>query len=173
MPVAVDGTCEPETFDFYKFNAAAGQRITCEVVARRLGYALDPAIRLLDATGKELAYSDDEPGIGADCRFAHTFAAAGTYTLEIRDIRYAGGPTHRYRMRIGNFPLSTTTFPMGARRGSTPKLQLSERRRRRRAPVRLDSHDRTRGPRNDRRQAPRRAGLGDVERRHRRHGRAS
>lgn len=125
LPVAVDGACEPESFDFYKFNAAAGQRISVEVVARRLGYALDPAIRLLDATGKELAYSDDEAGIGADSRFAHTFAAAGTYTLEIRDIRYAGGATHRYRIRIGNFPLSTTTFPMGARRGSTPKLQLS------------------------------------------------
>ncbi|HEY2841977.1 MAG TPA: PPC domain-containing protein [Pirellulales bacterium] len=125
LPIAVDGACEAETFDFYKFNAAAGQRVSVEVVARRLGYALDPAIRLLDATGRELAYSDDEPGLGADCHFAHTFAAAGTYTIEIRDIRYAGGPTHRYRMRIGNFPLSTTTFPMGARRGSTPKLQLA------------------------------------------------
>jgi len=125
LPIAVDGTCEPESFDFYKFNAVAGQRISVEVVARRLGYALDPAIRLLDSTGKELAYSDDEPGLGADSHFAYTFATAGTYVLEIRDIRYAGGGTHRYRMRIGNFPLASTTFPMGARRGSTPRLQLA------------------------------------------------
>ncbi|HEY4313496.1 MAG TPA: PPC domain-containing protein [Pirellulales bacterium] len=123
--VAVDGACEPESYDFYKFNGVAGQRITVEVVARRLGYPLDPVIRLLDATGKELAYSDDAPGIGADCRFAYTLPTVGTYYLELRDIRYQGGGTHRYRLRMGNFPLATAVFPSGGRRGSGAKLQVA------------------------------------------------
>ncbi|MBI2825456.1 MAG: PPC domain-containing protein [Planctomycetia bacterium] len=125
LPVAVDGACEAESYDFYRFEAVAGQRITVEVVARRLGYPLDAVIRLLDSSGHELAYSDDEPGIGADCRFAHTIAVNGTYLLELRDIRYLGGPTHRYRMRVGNFPLATTTYPMGGRRGSQAKVRLA------------------------------------------------
>ena len=61
LPIAVDGACEPESYDFYRFNGVAGQRITVEVVARRLGYPLDPVIRLLDSSGHELAYSDDAP----------------------------------------------------------------------------------------------------------------
>ena len=123
--VAVDGACEPESFDYYKFNGVAGQRITVEVVARRLGYPLDPVVRLLDATGRELAYSDDAPGLGADCRFAYTLPTVGTYYLELRDIRYQGGGTHRYRLRVGNFPLATTTYPAGGRRGSGAKLQVA------------------------------------------------
>ena len=125
VPGAVDGACEPESFDFYKFQGVAGQRITAEVVARRLGYPLDPVIRLLDSSGRELAYSDDAPGIGADCRLAYTIPAAGTYFFELRDIRYQGGGTHRYRLRIGNFPLSVTAYPLGGRRGSGAKLELA------------------------------------------------
>jgi hypothetical protein len=64
LPSAVDGACEAESFDYYKFQGVAGQRVTAEVVARRLGYPLDPVLRLLDASGRELAYSDDAPGIG-------------------------------------------------------------------------------------------------------------
>lgn len=122
IPAAVDGAAEAESYDFYKLTVAAGQRISVEVVARRLGSVLDPVIRLLDAAGRELAYSDDEPGIGADCRFVHQFAAAGDYYLEVRDIRYQGGGNHRYRLRVGDFPLVNTPFPLGARKGSTPKV---------------------------------------------------
>lgn len=125
VPTAVDGAAEAESYDFYKLTAAAGQLVSVEVVARRLGSALDPVVRLLDAAGRELAYSDDEPGIGADCRFVHQFAAAGEYYLEVRDIRYQGSPNHRYRLRIGNFPLVNTPFPLGAAKGSTPKLVAS------------------------------------------------
>lgn len=123
LPIAVDGTCEAESFDFYKFQALTGQRISVEVFARRLGYPLDPVIRLLDSTGKELAYSDDEPGTSADSRFVHQFDADGTYFIEIRDIRYQGGGGHRYRMRIGDFPLVNTTMPLGARSGSVAKIE--------------------------------------------------
>lgn len=125
IPVAVDGTCEPESFDYYKLSVAAGQRVSVEVMARRLGSALDPVIRLLDAGGRELAYSDDEPGIGSDSRFTFQFAVAGDYFLEIRDIRYQGGANHRYRLRIGDFPLVSAAFPMAAPRGATAKLVVA------------------------------------------------
>ncbi|MEX0713938.1 MAG: PPC domain-containing protein [Pirellulales bacterium] len=125
LPIAVDGACEAESYDFYKINAAAGQRMSIEVVARRLGSALDPVIRLLDAAGRELAYSDDEAGLGADSRFVHVFAEAGTYFIEIRDIRYQGGANYRYRLRLGDFPLPTAPFPMGGRLGTSPKLTIT------------------------------------------------
>jgi hypothetical protein len=122
FPTAVDGAAEAESYDFYKLTVPSGQKISVEVVARRLGSALDPVIRLLDAAGRELAYSDDEPGIGADCRFVYQFASAGDYFLEVRDIRYQGSPNHRYRLRIGNFPLVNTPFPLAGQQGTSPKL---------------------------------------------------
>lgn len=122
LPVAVDGTCEPESYDFYRFTAVAGQRVSVEVYAWRLGSALDPVIRLLDASGRELAYSDDEPAIGVDCRLAYTFESSGEYVLEIRDIRYQGGGGHRYRLRVGDFPLVNSVFPMAGAGGTSPVL---------------------------------------------------
>lgn len=123
LPVAVDGACEAESYDFYKFTAVAGQSVSVEAVSRRLGSAMDPVIRLLDSAGRELAYSDDEEGLGADGYFAHRFAEAGDYFVEIRDMRYQGG--HRYRLRLGDFPLVTTTFPLAAQLGSSPKLAVA------------------------------------------------
>src|SRR6185295_2881902 len=56
---AVDGTSEGPVFDFYKFTAKAGQRISIEVVATRLGSDFDPVLRLLTVAGQEVALIDD------------------------------------------------------------------------------------------------------------------
>jgi len=120
---AVDGAAEPESFDYYKLQAVPGMRISAEVVARRLGSPLDPVMRLLDGAGRELAYSDDEPGIGADCRLRYEFAAEGTYLLEVRDIRYQGSGNHRYRLRLGDFPFVSVPYPLGATRGTTARFE--------------------------------------------------
>lgn len=124
-PIAIDGKVDPEQSDFYRFHADAGEKITVEAVARRLGFALDPVVRLLDASGKELVYADDDPSLGPDCRFAFVAPAEGDYTLEIRDVRYQGGDAHRYRLRVGNFPLVSTTFPLAARRGQESQLEAA------------------------------------------------
>ena len=116
VPVGVDGTVANLTMQYFKFTAAAGQRLSFEVLAQRLGSTLDPAIRLLGPNGRELAFEDDTAGLGGDCQLAHTFAEAGEYVLELRDIRYQGG---RYRLRIGDFPLVSTPFPLAVQRGQT------------------------------------------------------
>ena len=117
-PVAVDGTVESEQLDYFKFHVTAGQRLTFEVLGRRIGSPLDPVIRLLDLRGRELAYSDDEDGIGSDCRLAHQFAEEGDYLLELRYIRYQGGGNYTYRLRVGDFPGLTVPYPMGGKRGT-------------------------------------------------------
>ncbi|MGC3967334.1 MAG: PPC domain-containing protein [Pirellulales bacterium] len=123
LPCAVDGLCEPESYDYYKFTAAAGQRISVEAVAQRLGSALDPVVRLLDAAGHELAYADDDESTGPDGRFSYRIQKAGEYFLEIRDIRYAGGGSHRYRLRVGDFPLLAAPYPMGVQAGTTSLVE--------------------------------------------------
>jgi hypothetical protein len=125
LPIAIDGACEAESYDYYNFTAAKGQRVSVEVVARRLGSALDPVVRLLTTAGRELAYSDDEPGLSGDSRLAIVIPEDGTYLLELRDIQYTGGAGHRYRLRVGNFPLASVPFPLGAKQGSAASVSLA------------------------------------------------
>jgi len=106
LPVAVDGTSEELSFDYYQIAVTNRQNISIEVVAHRLGSLLDPVLRLLDAKGRELGYCDDAPGTGADARLRHTFSAAGQYVIEVRDVRYQGGARYPYRLRVGDFPLA-------------------------------------------------------------------
>lgn len=122
QPSAVDGAVANLSRNYYRIKVTAGQKLSFEVVARRLGSALDPLLRILDAKGRELIYSDDEPGLRGDARLHYTFAQAGDYVIEVRDIRYQGGGGHFYRLRIGDFPCLSSPYPLGVTRGSVGKV---------------------------------------------------
>ena len=117
LPAAVDGNTDALKVRTYKFTAEAGQTVSAEVVAKRIGSALDPLLRLLDGNGREMAYSDDEAGLNGDSRLHHAFVAKGEYTLEVRDIGWTGGAGHHYRLRVGDFPDVTSPYPLGIKRG--------------------------------------------------------
>lgn len=119
FPVAVDGAGDPTQLDFYKFSGQAGQRVSFEVVAQRLGSPYDGVLRVLDASGKELAVIDDDPGSGADPRLSLTLPADGDYIVELRENKYGGG---RYRLRVGDFPIVSVPYPLGGRLGSTTRI---------------------------------------------------
>ncbi|MEX0937926.1 MAG: PPC domain-containing protein [Pirellulales bacterium] len=123
-PVAVDGWCDAEQSDWFRLEARAGERLSLEVMAGRIGSLLDPVVRVLDAAGNEVTYSDDEPGLGCDSRLVVDFPADGDYFIELRDVRFQGGETHGYRLRLGDFPIVTAVYPLGAKRGSTCELAL-------------------------------------------------
>ncbi|MBI1346915.1 hypothetical protein GC163_11575 [bacterium] len=122
LPTAVDGNVGNLSVQYFKFTATEGQRLSFEVLARRIGSPLDPMIRLLNLQGRELAFSDDAPGLSGDAQLSHTFTVAGDYLLELRDIKYQGGP---YRLRIGDFPAATTAYPMAIQRGKPAQLTLT------------------------------------------------
>jgi hypothetical protein len=127
VPCVVTGRVAGETSDFYKVSVAAGQRVSFEVLARRLGSTLDPMVRLCDAVGRELpgAYSDDASGLQTDARLTHTFAAAGEFLVEVRDTTNKGGQDYGYRLRIGDFPCAVTPFPAAAKRGSKAAVSFA------------------------------------------------
>ena len=127
LPVAVDGACDELKVNYYKFTAKKGQRVSVEAVARRLGSALDPVVRVFDTKGRELAYSDDDPALGRDSRCACEIPVNGDYFIEIRDIDYRGGTKHRFHLRVGNFPLVNFPFPFAAKPGAEAKLVFAGR----------------------------------------------
>jgi len=122
VPTAIDGSVAGLNWQFFKFPVQAGQRLSIEVLARRIGSSLDPMLRLLDIKGRELAYVDDTPGLSSDAALVYTFKDAGEYILELRDIKYGAG---NYRLRIGDFPVATVAYPLAVQRGITSNVTLA------------------------------------------------
>jgi hypothetical protein len=127
LPCVVSAKADAETTDYFKFHVAAGQRLSFEILGRRLGSAFDPQLQLLDANGRELpnAFSNDAPGLQTDARLTYTFKTAGDYLVAVRDVSFRGGDDFYYRLRIGDFPCATTTLPLAAKRGSKVSVRFA------------------------------------------------
>jgi len=111
IPAAVEGAIEELTSNFYKFPARKGKTLLVDVIANRIGSRLDPLVRLLDASGKELVFCDDDPSIAPDSRFSYPMSSDGDYILEIRDAAYEGSREHRYRLRIKETDTTESPVP--------------------------------------------------------------
>lgn len=123
VPCTINGSVIAEQGDAFKFTVKAGQRLSFDCLARRLGSAIDACMYIYDAKGtRELAYDNDSPGCQTDPRISYTFKEAGEYLLEVKDVLNRGGPEFFYRIRVGDFPLATTPIPMAAKRGTKAKI---------------------------------------------------
>jgi hypothetical protein len=128
IPAVVVGRAETERSDYFRVHVQAGQRVSFEVLGRRLGSPLDPQITLYNGgTGRELpgGHNNDAPGLQTDCRLTYTFAEADDYLVEIRDTLWRGGEDFWYRLRIGDFPCATTPLPVAIRRGSQRQVSFA------------------------------------------------
>ncbi len=124
LPVTVNGDIASiDDEDIFNFNLEKDARLICDVTAARMGSLLDSYLVLKNAEGTEVANSG--MGSGFDSLLDYTAAAAGNYTLYIRDIRYKGGEGYGYRLSIGELPYLETIFPLGGRRGSENTIAVS------------------------------------------------
>lgn len=119
LPISLWGRFREAAVDRFLIDVQAGQRVSFEAVGNRLGKDVDPLITIRDGKGKIVAERDNDPGFYFDCRFEHVFAAAGTYTVEIRDARFHGHEHGFYVLRMGRFPAARTAMP--------PAIQWSKR----------------------------------------------
>jgi hypothetical protein len=128
VPCVVSARADAEQTDYFKLAVKANQRLSFEVLGRRLGSAFDPQLTLLDAaTGKELpaAHSNDAPGLQTDCRLTYTFKSAGEVLVAIRDVSYRGGGDFHYRLRVGDFPCATAPLPLAIKRGTKAPVRFA------------------------------------------------
>lgn len=106
LPNAIDGTTDSGKADYFQFAGSASDWVSIEAVATRLGTKLDPVVRLLNQSGKELAYVDDSPSLAGDCRLRLQLPETGNFYVAIEDSAMGGSSAHAYRLRIGDFPLT-------------------------------------------------------------------
>lgn len=129
-PCTICGTIEAnEDVDYFKFKVTAGQTLSFHLRSMRLQNKIhdlqqhsDPLITLRNSSGSTLAACDNyfygDPFLG------HTFAQAGEYFLEVRDVRYHGNQYWEYSVEVSDTPFVSNVFPMVVARGKESKVQL-------------------------------------------------
>jgi hypothetical protein len=123
-PVVVNGTLRGPERDVYRVYGKAGERRVFELEARRCGSAIDPVLRILDGSGKQLARSDDAPGASLDARLDFTFPAEGNYYVEVTDARFSTQAQNFYRLKMGAYHYADGIFPLGGRRGERVPVEF-------------------------------------------------
>jgi hypothetical protein len=108
LPVIVNGRIDrSDDWDVFLFTGKSNDIVAVEVQARRLDSPLDSVIKLTDATGALLAFSDDREDLAAgvnthhaDSWFMAKLPADGAYFVHIGDTARKGGEEYGYRLHI-------------------------------------------------------------------------
>jgi hypothetical protein len=117
LPVTVNGQIYGERdVDCFRFTAEAGQVISCEVIAGRLGSRLDPIVELLDARGRKV--NAELAHVGTDPVLVFWSKSTAEYVLRIANVTFGGDPAHVYRINIRPEPFPRLTLPGGVSRAT-------------------------------------------------------
>jgi hypothetical protein len=111
LPACVWGTFREGTRDRYTIAVSAGEKVSFEAIANRLGKDADPLITIRDGAGKFVIERENDQGMYFDFRFEHTFEKAGLYSMELRDARFKASEHHHYILRMGRFPAERVAIP--------------------------------------------------------------
>jgi hypothetical protein len=114
----VNGRCEPNAVDYFKFGALKGRRVLIQCLAKEIDSRMDDAIVLCDATGKEL----ERKRRGGLIDF--TAPADGQYLIKVHDFLFRGGEEYFYRLKISAGPFVDYIFPPAAVPGSRSEFAL-------------------------------------------------
>ncbi|HOY56877.1 MAG TPA: PPC domain-containing protein [Verrucomicrobiota bacterium] len=132
VPCIVNGQIAAGEINRYRFEARQGQRLVISTLGRQLipfiadavpGW-FQPVIVLYDATGKEVAYADDDR-FNPDPTILCEAPKDGEYVLAVHDGIYRGREDFVYRITIGEVPFLTSVFPLGARAGEPAEIRMA------------------------------------------------
>ena len=107
-----------------RFQGKAGQRVAVDCESQRLGGAVRPVVRLLDARSVQIAWKPPRPELGGDSRLVATLPADGVYTIEVHDVLYRAGAPGFVRLKVGDFHYSDLAFPLGVSLGGKASLEF-------------------------------------------------
>jgi hypothetical protein len=124
LPVTINGRIFPrEDVDIWTFSARAGDRLSCEVAAARIGSPLDARLEVRRADGRLVAENVNVPGPDPGLRFRAP--ADGEYQLRICDAAFRGNQDYVYRLTVTKGPALDAVYPLGGRHNSQLELHLT------------------------------------------------
>ncbi len=126
LNTTIAGVIDSGDVDSVSVVLEKGQRLSAEVQAIRLGGEMtDTQLAVFGPDGRSLALADDTPATRQDPFATLVAPAAGTYSIEIRDTNFGGGPGNTYALHVGDFPRPSGVFPPGGQAGKPVRLKLS------------------------------------------------
>lgn len=111
LPVAVSGVISGTEQKRVFFHAKAGQKISAEVEARRIGSGLDPVVEIKNQQGGPIAIQWQQPDLAGDARATFTAPADGLYFAEVHDLQYRAPGASNWRLLLGELPGTASAFP--------------------------------------------------------------
>jgi hypothetical protein len=124
LPVTLNGQiCGERDVDCFRFTAEAGQIISCEVIAGRIGSRLDPLIELLDARGMKI--DTELAHVGSDPVLVFQSQSTAEYVLRISNVTFGGDPAHVYRINVRPNAFPRLVLPGGVSRDKVSSGDLS------------------------------------------------
>jgi hypothetical protein len=124
LPIAVHGTVSGSAATETRFKGKQGEAVTIEIEAQRLGSKLRPVIHLLDAKGKQLAWTWPKPELFGDARLEATLPADGEYAVTCHDLEYAAPNPSFCRLKIGRWTRVDQVFPAVIASGEQRNIEL-------------------------------------------------
>jgi hypothetical protein len=121
MNSAINGYCDGNGDDFFRFPAKKGERVIIDCQAFRLDSTLRATLVLSDSAGKQLARSKPYYAL-TDPLLDFVAPANGDYILRLHDFTFAGGLP--YRLIISNRPHIENVFPPAVRPGEKVELTV-------------------------------------------------
>ncbi len=122
LPIAVSGRISKiAEVDSYRFKTTVAGLVTCRL-DDRIGQPFAGMLSVRDANGTLVADDADTIGRGAVVMFAAL--ANATYTIQVRDIDFAGDRGYIYRLTIEPGPRVLATLPCMLTRGQTTSLEI-------------------------------------------------
>jgi hypothetical protein len=113
LPVALNAFVQSRDVLRTTFTGKAHETIVIDVEARRLGSTLNPIVRLNDARGIQLAWSQGQDSIFGDARIVTELPADGLYTIELHDALFSG--RGHLRLKVGKLEYADLAFPLAAK----------------------------------------------------------
>ena len=123
-PVALQGNLAGGAILRTSFTGSKDQSVVVEVEGQRLGSSIRPVLRLLDPTGRQIAFSAPTPALRGDARLTAVLPEGGEYKVEMHDVLYKGPSPGTYRLKIGSFQFVDLVYPMGVQQGQTTSLRF-------------------------------------------------
>lgn len=123
--ITIVGEIEGADIDCYRFELKAGERLSAEIEAMRLGgQFLDSYLEVVNPQGQVVASCDDTPLLKQDPIVSIVAVAEGTYTVRVREAAFDGEYGSRYRLHVGSFARPTIAYPCGGRAGEVTKVTM-------------------------------------------------
>jgi hypothetical protein len=125
LPIALHGAVTGSQIAKTRFSAKAGQRVTIEVEARRLGSALNPLVHLYDSRRVQVAWAQGTSSLVDDCRLDVEIPADGEYGIELHDALFRGAAPGFFRLKVGDVRYADLVYPLAVQKGQATPLTLA------------------------------------------------